>query len=210
MPGDMWQQFANLRVLYAYQYAHPGKKLLFMGQEFAQRNEWSEARSLDWHLLQHESHRGVQRLITDLNKLVKIQPALHEVDFEWQGFEWIDANDSDNSVYSFIRRGKNPDDLVIAILNATPVVRYGYHIGVPRPGHYEEILNTDAAALRRHQRWQSWRHERRRTPLARPPILPGVNASASSSCLPEVAPSLTPLCSTSGGTAPPCPSWGYH
>ena len=145
MPGDMWQQFANLRLLYAYQYAHPGKKLLFMGQEFAQRNEWTEKHSLDWHLLQYESHRGVQRLVTDLNKLVKAEPALHEVDFEWQGFEWLDANDADNSVYSFIRRGKNQDEIIIAILNATPVVRYGYRIGVPRPGHYEEILNTDSA-----------------------------------------------------------------
>ncbi len=146
MPGDMWQQFANLRILYAYQYAHPGKKLLFMGQEFAQRHEWSETKSLDWHLLQHESHRGIQRLVTDLNKLLIAEPALHEVDFEWQGFEWIDANDSDNSVYSFIRRGKNPDDILIAILNATPVVRYGYQVGVPRPGHYEEVLNTDSAS----------------------------------------------------------------
>jgi 1,4-alpha-glucan branching enzyme len=146
MPGDMWQQFANLRLLFAYQYAHPGKKLLFMGQEFAQRHEWTEANSLDWHLLQHDSHRGIQRLVTDLNKLVANEPALHEIDFEWQGFEWIDANDSDNSVYSFIRRGKNPDDVVIAILNATPVVRYGYYIGVPRAGHYEEILNTDSAS----------------------------------------------------------------
>jgi 1,4-alpha-glucan branching enzyme len=145
MPGDIWQQFANLRLLYAYQYAHPGKKLLFMGQEFAQRHEWTEANSLDWHLLQHDSHRGIQRLVTDLNKLVAAEPALHEIDFEWQGFEWVDANDSDNSVYSFIRRGKNPDEVVIAILNATPVVRYGYYIGVPRAGHYEEILNTDSA-----------------------------------------------------------------
>ena len=145
MPGDMWQQFANLRLLYAYQYAHPGKKLLFMGQEFAQRSEWNEARSLDWHLLQHESHRGVQRLVRDLNALLNSEPALHQVDFDWQGFEWIDANDSDNSVYSFIRRGKDPDDLIVSILNATPVVRYGYRIGVPRPGHYTEILNTDAA-----------------------------------------------------------------
>jgi 1,4-alpha-glucan branching enzyme len=145
MPGDMWQQFANLRLLYAYQYAHPGKKLLFMGQEFAQRNEWNEARSLDWHLLQHESHRGVQRLVGDLNKLVGSEPALHQVDFEWQGFEWIDANDSDNSVYSFIRRGKNADEMLVVVLNATPVVRYGYHIGVPRPGHYEEVFNSDAS-----------------------------------------------------------------
>ena len=145
MPGDMWQQFANLRLLLAYQYAHPGKKLQFMGQEIAQRNEWSETHSLDWHLLQYDSHRGIQRLVADLNKLLASEPALYQVDFEWQGFEWIDANDSDNSVYSFIRRGKNPDDLLIVILNATPVVRYGYHIGVPRPGHYEEVLNTDSA-----------------------------------------------------------------
>src|SRR5579859_2460216 len=145
MPGDMWQQFANLRLLLAYQYAHPGKKLLFMGQEIAPRDEWNETRSLDWHLLQHESHRGIQRLVADLNKVLASEPALYQVDFEWQGFEWVDANDSDNSVYSFIRQGKNPDDMLIVILNATPVVRYGYHIGVPRPGHYEEVLNTDAA-----------------------------------------------------------------
>jgi len=145
MPGDMWQQFANLRLLLAYQYAHPGKKLLFMGQEIAQRQEWSETRSVDWHLLQHDSHRGIQRLAADLNKLLASELALHEVDFDWQGFEWVDANDSDNSVFSFIRRGKNPDDMLIVILNATPVVRYGYHVGVPRPGHYEEVLNTDAA-----------------------------------------------------------------
>jgi 1,4-alpha-glucan branching enzyme len=144
MPGDAWQQFANLRLLYAYQYAHPGKKLLFMGQEFGQRREWSETQSLDWNLLEQQSHRGIQRLVQDLNKLMTLEPALHEVDFEWQGFEWIDANDSDNSVFSFIRRGKNPDDMIVVILNATPVVRYGYLVGVPRAGHYEEILNTDA------------------------------------------------------------------
>ena len=144
MPGDSWQQFANLRSLFAYQYAHPGKKLLFMGQEFAQRDEWTEAHSLEWHLLQHEPHRGLQRLVRDLNKLLLSEPALYEVDFEWQGFEWIDANDSDNSVFSFVRRGKNPDDMLLAVVNATPVVRYGYRLGVPRPGNYQEILNTDA------------------------------------------------------------------
>ena len=145
MPGDMWQQFANLRLLFAYQYAHPGKKLLFMGQEFAQRHEWNEAGSLEWHLLEHEPHQGVQHLVRDLNRLLASEPALHQVDFDWQGFEWLDANDSDNSVYSFMRHGRNSDDLIIVILNATPVVRYGYRVGVPRPGHYEEILNTDAA-----------------------------------------------------------------
>jgi 1,4-alpha-glucan branching enzyme len=144
MPGDMWQQFANLRLLFAYQYAHPGKKLLFMGQEFGQRHEWTESHSLQWHLLEYEPHRGVQCLIRDLNKMLASEPALHQVDFEWQGFEWLDANDSDNSVFSFVRRGKNPDDMILVVLNATPVVRYGYRIGVPRPGHFDEILNTDA------------------------------------------------------------------
>jgi 1,4-alpha-glucan branching enzyme len=144
MPGDMWQQFANLRLLLAYQCAHPGKKLLFMGQELAQRQEWSEARSLDWHLLQYDSHRGVQNLVRDLNKLIQNQPALHEVDFNWQGFEWIDANDSDNSVFAFLRRGKKPEDLMVVILNATPVVREAYRVGVPNAGYYEEVMNTDA------------------------------------------------------------------
>jgi 1,4-alpha-glucan branching enzyme len=145
MPGDLWQQFANLRLLFGYHYAHPGKKLLFMGQEFAQRQEWSEARSLDWHLLQHDSHRGIQRLIADLNKLYAAQTALHEVDFNWQGFEWLDANDADNSVLSFLRRGKDPANLLAVVVNATPVVREAYRIGVPQPGFYGEILNTDAA-----------------------------------------------------------------
>ncbi|MGB7435906.1 MAG: 1,4-alpha-glucan branching protein GlgB [Candidatus Acidiferrum sp.] len=144
MPGDMWQQFANVRLLFGYQFAHPGKKLLFMGQEFAQRHEWSESRSLEWHLLEYESHRGIQCLVRDLNKMMAAEPALHQVDFDWQGFEWLDANDSDNSVFSFVRRGKNPDDMILVVLNATPVVRYGYRIGVPRPGHFDEILNTDA------------------------------------------------------------------
>ena len=144
MPGDMWQQFANLRLLLAYQCAHPGKKLLFMGQELAQRQEWSEARSLDWHLLKYPSHRGVQNLVRDLNHLMQAQAALHEVDFNWQGFEWIDANDSDNSVFAFLRRGKKPEDLLVVILNATPVVREGYRTGVPNAGYYEEVMNTDA------------------------------------------------------------------
>jgi len=145
MPGDLWQQFANLRLLYAYQYAHPGKKLLFMGQEFAQRQEWSEARSLDWDLLQWDSHRGIQKLVIDLNHIFSTEPALHEVDFQWQGFEWIDCNDADNSVLSFLRKGKTADDLIVVVTNATPVVREGYIVGVPCAGFYKEILNTDAA-----------------------------------------------------------------
>jgi 1,4-alpha-glucan branching enzyme len=145
MPGDFWQQFANLRLLLAYQYGHPGKKLLFMGQEFGQHDEFSEARSLDWHLLQYEPHRGIQQLVTDLNKLYAAEPALHQVDFEWQGFEWIDANDSDNSVLTFLRHGRSPEDLMVVVVNATPVVREGYRLGVPNAGYYKEVLNTDAA-----------------------------------------------------------------
>jgi 1,4-alpha-glucan branching enzyme len=144
MPGDMWQQFANLRLLYGYQYGHPGKKLLFMGQEFGQRHEFTESSSLEWHLLQYEPHRGLQSLVADLNKLHAREPALHEVDFDWHGFEWIDCNDADNSVFSFIRRGKRQEDMIVVVLNATPVVRKGYRVGVPRPGFYRELLNTDA------------------------------------------------------------------
>jgi 1,4-alpha-glucan branching enzyme len=116
-----------------------------MGQEIAQREEWTESRSIDWHLLQHDSHRGIQHLVKDLNQVLATEPALHEVDFNWQGFEWIDANDADNSVLSFIRRGKSPDDIVVVALNFTPVVRQGYFLGVPMPGFYKEIMNTDAA-----------------------------------------------------------------
>ncbi|HKR30052.1 MAG TPA: alpha amylase C-terminal domain-containing protein, partial [Terriglobales bacterium] len=123
----------------------PGKKLLFMGQEFAQRAEFSEARSLEWHLLQFEPHQGMQRLIRDLNKLYAAEPALHEVDFDWRGFDWLDCNDADNSVFSFIRRAKKPEDILVVVLNATPVVREGYRIGVPQAGFYSEALNTDAS-----------------------------------------------------------------
>ncbi|HEY2459500.1 MAG TPA: 1,4-alpha-glucan branching protein GlgB [Candidatus Acidoferrum sp.] len=144
MPGDEWQKFANLRLLFGYQYGHPGKKLLFMGQEFAQRDEFTEAHSLDWHLLQYAPHRGMHRLVGDLNKLFSDEAALHEVDFEWQGFEWLDCNDADNSIISFARHGKRPEDLIVVILNATPVVRSGYNVGVPQPGFYHEILNTDS------------------------------------------------------------------
>jgi 1,4-alpha-glucan branching enzyme len=146
MPGDDWQKFANLRLLYAYQAAHPGKKLLFMGQEFAQRREWSEGRSLDWHLLEHATHRGVKSLAAELNRLYASEPALHEIDFDWPGFEWLDCNDGDNSVFSFLRRARNSEDALLVVLNATPVVRENYRIGVPRPGLYREILNTDSSA----------------------------------------------------------------
>ncbi|MBX6313622.1 MAG: 1,4-alpha-glucan branching protein GlgB [Isosphaeraceae bacterium] len=145
MPGDLWQKYANLRLLYGYMWGHPGKKLLFMGGEFAQWREWKHDESLDWHLLQWESHRGVQRLITDLNALYRAEPALHEVDFEWTGFEWLELHDWENSVLAFLRRAKAPGHEIVVVCNFTPVVRYDYRVGVPAGGFYRELLNTDAA-----------------------------------------------------------------
>ncbi len=148
MPGDKWQKFANLRALYAYMWAHPGKKLLFMGGEFAQWSEFSEARSLDWHLLEKgedaPKHQGVLHLVSDLNAQLRARPELHEADVEHTGFQWIDANDNENSVASFIRWDKKRERFLICVLNATPVVRKGYRIGVPIPGAYVEVLNTDS------------------------------------------------------------------
>ncbi len=145
MPGDDWQQFANLRLLFGYFMAHPGKKLLFMGGELAERHEWAETRSLEWTLEQSPPHRGVQTLVGDLNRLYAAEAALHEVDFDWQGFEWLEVHDSDTSVLSFVRRASNPEDFVVVVCNFTPVVRDDYRVGVPVRGFYREILNTDSA-----------------------------------------------------------------
>jgi 1,4-alpha-glucan branching enzyme len=144
MPGDYWQKFANLRLLLGYMFGHPGKKLLFMGGEIGQWNEWYFERSLDWNLLEFDLHRGIKRLVMDLNQLLRAEPALHEVDFSYEGFEWIDINDADNSTLSFLRRGNDPDNLIIFVYNFTPVVHERYRLGVPFPGFYREILNTDS------------------------------------------------------------------
>ena len=144
MPGDRWQKFANLRAYFAFMYAHPGKKLLFMGAEFAQEAEWNHDRSLDWHLLRDPAHAGVQMLVRDLNRVYRQKRALHQVDFEPQGFEWIDHNDRDHSALSFIRRGENLEEFIVVICNFTPVPRHDYRIGVPRLGHYREVINTDS------------------------------------------------------------------
>jgi 1,4-alpha-glucan branching enzyme len=144
MPGDNWQKFANLRLLFGYMFAHPGKKLNFMGSELGQRGEFWEASAVEWSLEKSPWHRGIQRLMADLNRLHRTERALYEVDFEWSGFEWIDANDAASSVLTFMRRAKNPDDFVVAVCNFTPVTREEYRVGVPRPGFYREILNTDS------------------------------------------------------------------
>ena len=145
MPGDTWQKFANLRAYYAFMWAHPGKKLLFMGCEFAQGQEWNHDTSLDWHLLEVDWHKGVQDLVRDINKTYQAQPALYQVDFDGAGFSWIAHDDGENSVFSFVRYAKDPQDQVIVLSNFTPVPRSDYRIGVPLPGRYAEILNSDAA-----------------------------------------------------------------
>ncbi|NLX09924.1 MAG: 1,4-alpha-glucan branching protein GlgB [Chloroflexi bacterium] len=144
--GDWWQKFATLRLLFGYQYTHPGKKLHFMGQEFGQWREWSEERSLDWHLLELDTHRTLQAWMRDLNAFYRSQPALYEVDFGPEGFCWIEANDSEQSVFTYLRQAKDPRDFVIVACNFTPVPRADYRIGVPEPGYYREMLNSDAAA----------------------------------------------------------------
>jgi 1,4-alpha-glucan branching enzyme len=144
MPGDDWQKFANLRLLFGYQFAHPGKKLLFMGSELGPRNEFWEGGMVEWPLETAPSHQGFQRLLTDLNHLHTHERAMHQVDFESAGFEWIEANDAASSVISFLRRGRDPEDIILVVCNFTPVVREEYRVGVPRAGYYREILNTDS------------------------------------------------------------------
>lgn len=144
MPGDFWQKFANLRLLYSFMWTMPGKKLLFMGSDFAQWNEWNCNQSLDWHLLGFQSHKGINTLIKDLNHLYKTEPSLHELDHDYKGFEWIDFSDADSSIISWIRKAENPDDFTLFVANFTPVPRIDYRIGVPKPGFYREILNSDS------------------------------------------------------------------
>ena len=144
MPGDLWQKFANLRLLYSYMWTHPGKKMLFMGGEFGQWNEWNCNESLQWHLLEWESHQGLQRLVRDLNHFIRHEPALHELDFDHHGFEWIDCHDWEASVLSYIRRAKNPADYLVVACNFTPVPRMAHRIGVPESCWYEEVFNSDS------------------------------------------------------------------
>jgi len=145
MPGDLWQKFANLRLLYTYMWCHPGKKLLFMGNEFGQWREWNFDASLDWHLLQHDTHRGLSNAVADLNALIRREPALHQLDFDGRGFEWIDCHNWQDSVLAFVRRGEAPDDFLVVCCNFTPVPRENYRLGVPCGGTYAEIFNGDSA-----------------------------------------------------------------
>jgi 1,4-alpha-glucan branching enzyme len=144
MPGDDWQKFANLRLLYGFMFGHPGKKLLFMGDEFGQWSEWNHDASLEWNLLEHPSHAGLKRWVRDLNTLYRGEPLLHTMDFNSAGFEWVDCKDFQRSIISFLRRGQNQNDQLFFVCNFTPVVRQNYRVGVPLEGYWKEILNSDA------------------------------------------------------------------
>ncbi|RZJ31463.1 MAG: 1,4-alpha-glucan branching protein GlgB [Flavobacterium sp.] len=143
MPGDEWQKFANLRLLYSYMFTHPGAKLLFQGAEFGQSAEWNFEQSLDWHLLEYDLHDGIKKTITDLNKLYKSNPAMHEKQFSAEGFEWINYSDSENAVIAYIRKGNDPKQNLIVVCNLTPVIRENYRIGIPQKGMLTEIFNSD-------------------------------------------------------------------
>jgi 1,4-alpha-glucan branching enzyme len=144
MPGDLWQKFANLRLLFSYMWTHPGKKLLYMGSDFGQWNEWNHDCELQWDLLQWETHGGIKKLIADLNAVYRREPALHQVDFDGAGFEWIDVMSRDDSVLAYIRKAKDPADYLVVACNFTPVVRKQHKVGVPAGGWYQEIFNSDS------------------------------------------------------------------
>ena len=144
MPGDRWQKFANLRLLYTYMWAHPGKKLLFMGSEFGQLEEWDFDSPLHWELLEKAPHQGLQKLVSDLNHLYASQPALYETDFDPEGFQWLNCDDHETSCLSFVRYAKRSEDFVVALFNFTPVVRDKQRFGVPQAGTYTELFNSDS------------------------------------------------------------------
>ncbi|HBH60475.1 MAG TPA: 1,4-alpha-glucan branching enzyme, partial [Nitrospiraceae bacterium] len=144
MPGDEWQSNANLRLLFGYMYGHPGKKLLFMGGEIGQWKEWDHGESVEWHALEYPFHQGVKKWVRDLNHVYRNEPALYELDFSNDGFEWIDFHDWEESIISFIRKGNTAGDIMLVVCNLTPVPRYNYMVGVPRGGWWREVLNSDA------------------------------------------------------------------
>ncbi|MDD1620922.1 MAG: 1,4-alpha-glucan branching protein GlgB [Methylococcaceae bacterium] len=144
MPGDEWQQFANLRLLYGYMWGHPGKKLLFMGCEFGQKREWQHDESLEWHVLQYPQHDGLRRWVEDLNRFYRSETALYQQDFSRDGFQWMDSHNAEKSVLSFVRRGLDPDDTLLVVCNFTPVVRENFLVGVPKSGFWHEVMNSDA------------------------------------------------------------------
>ncbi len=178
MPGDRWQKFANLRMFYTWMYAHPGKKLLFQGQEFGVSEEWNYRKSLDWHLLQYPEHDGLRRLVQHLNYVYKSEPSMWECDDTYEGFEWIDFHDADNCVVAFMRKSHSGQPIVF-VINATPVLRENYRVGVPGEGWYEEIINSDAQTYGgsnqgnyggQHAEWHGWQGQSHSLNLRLPPL----------------------------------------
>jgi len=147
MPGDRWQRFANLRALYGFMWAHPGKKLLFMGGEFAQEVEWNHEHSLDWHLLEQPDHAGVQALVRELNAAYRAQPALWQRDFDGGGFTWLEADDARSNVVAFVRWGDDRGRPLVCVCNLSPIVRERYRVGLPLEGDWAELINTDASGF---------------------------------------------------------------
>jgi 1,4-alpha-glucan branching enzyme len=145
MPGDEWQRFANLRLLYGYMFAQPGKKLLFMGDDFGQVREWTHDQSLEWHVLQYPVHSGIQKWLEQLNRVYCEEKALHEIEAEPAGFEWVDCNDTAASTVSLLRKGRKAEDTILVVCNFTPVPREQYRVGVPFGGYWRELLNSDAS-----------------------------------------------------------------
>ncbi len=179
MTGDEWQKYANLRLLYGYMFAQPGKKLLFMGGELAQWPEWSHESSMEWHVENQPFHSGVQKWLADLNRAYQAEPALHELDFSPEGFEWIDYQDAQNTTLSFIRKTRAGREFVLAVFNFTPVLRRNYRVGVPRGGFWREFLNSDAKEYGGsgqgnsgglHAETVKWHHRPCSLPLTLPPL----------------------------------------
>ena len=179
MPGDRWQKLANLRALYAYMWAHPGKKLLFMGGELAQESEWSHERSLDWHLLENPENAGIQSLVRDLNRVYRERPAMWQIDDSDRGFYWLEPNDAANNVVAFCRVGEDPvRDVVAVVCNLSPVPREGYRLGLPQSGRWVEARQHRRRRLRRQQRRQPRRRRGRGRRLERPAVLGRAHAAA--------------------------------
>ncbi len=181
MPGDEWQKFANLRLLFAYMYAQSGKKLLFMGCEFGQVREWAHDSSLEWHVLQYQVHRGVQAWMEQLNRFYRNEPAMHVLDNDPAGFEWVDANDNATSTVSLLRKSESPQDTVLVVCNFTPVPRMGYRVGVPHGGYWREMLNSDAREYAGSGMGNLGGVQRGRNPHPRPSIFAETDASPAGS-----------------------------
>ena len=185
MPGDEWQKFANLRLLFGYMYAQPGKKMLFMGCEFGQVREWAHDTSLEWHVLQYPVHKGVQNWVAQLNQVYREQPALHQLDTDSAGFEWVDCNDTAASIISLLRKSRTPADEILIVCNFTPVPRYGYRVGVPSGGFWRELAEQRRPGIRRKRHGEPGRRARRCSAHAWPSVFGEPDPASALCTLPQ-------------------------